>query len=85
MIGSKRRVKAVFELLEQEQGIDRAKFDRVYAPIGLDIGAENPAEIAIGIIAEIITIYRGGRASSLSDTLRADRRLALHPGRTEFQ
>jgi len=81
MIGSKRRIKAVFELLEKEQGLDPAKFDRVYAPIGLDIGAESPAEIAVGIIAEIINVYRGGRAVSLSDALRADRRLPLHPAR----
>jgi xanthine dehydrogenase accessory factor len=83
MIGSKRRVRAVFDLLEQEQGIPREKFDRVYAPIGLDIGAESPAEIAVCIIAEIIKIYRGGRAESLSDALRADRRLPLHPARVQ--
>jgi xanthine dehydrogenase accessory factor len=83
MIGSKRRVKAVFELLTAEQGIDSVKFDRVYAPIGLDIGAENPAEIAVGITAEIINIYRGGRAVSLSDALRKDRRLPLHPRRVK--
>ncbi|NJN93760.1 MAG: XdhC/CoxF family protein [Anaerolineales bacterium] len=81
MIGSKRRIKAVFDLLVTEQGLDPAKFDRVYAPIGLDIGAESPAEIAVGIIAEIINVYRGGRAVSLSDALRADRRLPLHPAR----
>jgi len=81
MIGSKRRVKAVFELLEQEQGIDPAKFDRVYAPIGLDIGAENPAEIAIAVISEVISVYRGGRAISLSEALRRDRRLPLHPSK----
>jgi xanthine dehydrogenase accessory factor len=81
MIGSKRRIKAVFELLAKEQGIDPAKFNRIYAPIGLDIGAENPAEIAISIIAEIINVQRGGRANSLSDALRADRRLPLHPAR----
>jgi xanthine dehydrogenase accessory factor len=81
MIGSKRRVQAVFELLEKEQGIDPTKFERVYSPIGLDIGAENPSEIAIAIIAEIINVYRGGRAVSLSDALRLDRRLPLHPAR----
>lgn len=81
MIGSKRRIKAVFDLLEKEQGLDPARFDRVYAPIGLDIGAENPAEIAVSIIAEMVKVYRGGRAASLSDVLRADRRLPLHPGR----
>lgn len=83
MIGSKRRVRAVFDLLEQEQGIPRQKFERVYAPIGLDIGAESPAEIGVCIIAEIIKVYRGGRAESLSDALRADRRLPLHPARVE--
>jgi len=81
MIGSKRRVQAVFELLEKEKGIARHKFDRVYAPIGLDIGAQNPAEIAVSIIAEIINIFRGGRTTSLSDALRADPRLPLHPNR----
>jgi xanthine dehydrogenase accessory factor len=81
MIGSKRRIKAVFELLEKEQGIPAEKFDRIYAPIGLDIGAETPAEIAICIIAEIINLYRKGRAESLSDALRRNRRLAIHPVR----
>jgi xanthine dehydrogenase accessory factor len=83
MIGSKRRVRAVFDLLEQEEGIPREKFDCVYAPIGLDIGAESPAEIGVCIIAEIIKVYRGGRAESLSSALRADRRLPLHPKRAE--
>jgi xanthine dehydrogenase accessory factor len=82
MIGSKRRVQGVFELLEREQNLNPAKFDRVYAPIGLDIGAENPAEIAVAIMAEIIKVYRGGRATSLSDSLRANRRLPLHPARS---
>ena len=81
LIGSKRRVKAVFELLEKEQGVDPAKLDRIFAPIGLDIGAETPAEIGISILAEIINHYRGGRAQSLSDSLRVDRRLPLHPAR----
>jgi xanthine dehydrogenase accessory factor len=83
MIGSKRRIQAVFDLLEKERGIPREKFDRVYAPIGLDIGAETPAEIAMCIIAEIIKIYRGGRAESLSDALRGDHRLPLHPARVQ--
>ncbi len=81
MIGSKRRVKAVFDLLEKDQGISPAKFDRVFAPIGLDIAAESPAEIAVAIMAEIIKVHRGGRATSLAEALRADRRLPLHPKR----
>jgi xanthine dehydrogenase accessory factor len=74
MIGSKRRIRAVFELLEKEMGVDPARLDRIYAPIGLDIGAKSPVEIGISIIAEIINVDRGGRAISLSD--------ALHPARS---
>jgi xanthine dehydrogenase accessory factor len=71
MIGSRRRIRAVFELLEAEQGIPAHKFDRIYAPIGIDIGAQTPAEIATCIMAEIINVLRGGPAPSLSDEIRA--------------
>ncbi len=70
MIGSQRRVSAVFSLLEREQGIPRAKLERVYAPIGLPIGAETPAEIAVAIMAEIINVRRGGQAISLAAARR---------------
>ncbi len=70
MIGSQRRVNAVFELLAEEQGIDPAKFDRVYAPIGIDIAARTPAEIAVCIMAEIVNVLRAGPAPSLSDKRR---------------
>jgi xanthine dehydrogenase accessory factor len=73
MIGSRRRIRAVFELLEQEQGVPPAKFDRVYAPIGIDIGARTPGEIAVCIMAEIINVMRKGPAQSLSDQIRAER------------
>ena len=67
MIGSRRRVRGVFELLEEERGIRREKLRRVYAPIGLDIGAKTPAEIALTIMAEVIKVTRGGKVPSLSD------------------
>ncbi len=70
MIGSQRRVDAVFKLLAEEQGIDPAKFDRVYAPIGIAIGARTPAEIAVCILAELINVLRGGPAVSISDKRR---------------
>jgi xanthine dehydrogenase accessory factor len=70
MIGSRRRVRAVFELLASERGIPAEAFRRVYAPIGLDIEAYTPAEIAVSIIAEVIKVYRGGTCPSLSDALR---------------
>lgn len=74
MIGSARRIRAVFELLETERGIKAAQFENVYAPIGLDIGAHTPAEIAVCIMAEIINIMRGGPAVSLSEQVRPYRR-----------
>ncbi len=69
MIGSKRRVWAVHKLLHDE-GMPVARLQRLHAPIGIDIGAETPAEIAVSIAAEIVKIRRGGRAESLSDKLR---------------
>jgi hypothetical protein len=47
----------VFELLEAEMDIDPVKFDRVYAPIGIAIGARNPAEIAVCIV-EVLRRHR---------------------------
>jgi xanthine dehydrogenase accessory factor len=74
MIGSKRRVSAVFELLEQE-GYARELFRHVYAPIGLNIGAETPAEIAVSVMAEIIAVRRQVR----DDTTSLVRLTGLHP------
>lgn len=64
MIGSRRRVKALMaELLED--GIPPEAVERVHSPIGLDIAAETPEEIAVSILAEIIKVHRGGKAQSL--------------------
>jgi xanthine dehydrogenase accessory factor len=65
MIGSRRRVARIREQLAAE-GVDASALARVHAPIGLDIGAETPAEIAIAILAEIIDARRGGRARAAS-------------------
>jgi xanthine dehydrogenase accessory factor len=53
MIGSRRRVKATLARIE-ESGVDPRLLDEVHSPLGVDIGAETPEEIAISIIAEII-------------------------------
>jgi len=65
MIGSKRRVKACFIRFRDEEGIPEELLKRVYAPIGLDIRAESPEEIALSIAAEMIKVRRGGSAQSL--------------------
>jgi xanthine dehydrogenase accessory factor len=65
MIGSRRRVRAAFTAL-LEGGVPKQKLEHVHAPIGLDIGAETPAEIAVSIAAELVRVRRGGSAESLS-------------------
>jgi xanthine dehydrogenase accessory factor len=57
MIGSKRKTIGVFRELTQE-GIPADLFGRVHAPVGLDIGAVTPEEIAVAITAELIAVRR---------------------------
>ncbi len=57
MIGSKNKVKKIFSALK-EKGIKEKRLESVRAPIGLDIGAEGPEEIAISIAAELIKVRR---------------------------
>lgn len=57
MLGSKRRVLTVFDMLKREGTDDRA-FQRVHAPIGIPIGAETPQEIAVSILAEVVKAKR---------------------------
>jgi xanthine dehydrogenase accessory factor len=58
MIGSKRKTIAIFRELQNE-GLPANLFDRVHAPVGLDIGAVTPEEIAVSITAELIAQRRG--------------------------
>ena len=69
MIGSQRRVWAVFKLLHDE-GIAAEKLARVRAPIGLDFGSSTPEEIALGIMAEITMLRHGGTGKTMSEPLR---------------
>jgi xanthine dehydrogenase accessory factor len=57
MIGSKRKTITIFKELQNE-GLPAALFDRVHAPVGLDIGAITPEEIAVSITAELIAKRR---------------------------
>ena len=62
MIGSKRKVITISKAL-QEEGLAAHLFDRVHAPVGIDIGAVTPEEIAVAITAELIAIRRHASAS----------------------
>jgi len=55
MMGSKRKIKTIFENLSKE-GIDNKLLEKVHTPIGLEIEAESPEEIAVSIAAEIIKV-----------------------------
>jgi xanthine dehydrogenase accessory factor len=70
MIGSLRRVGTVLTHLARE-GFSREALERVHTPIGLDIGAETPEEIAVAIVAELIAVRRGGTGAKLSELRRA--------------
>ena len=65
MIGSRRRTATVLQHLADD-GVPREVLDRVHTPVGLDIGAETPEEIALAILAEIVLVRKGGSGRKLS-------------------
>lgn len=65
MIGSRRRIRELLQVVKQE-GAPLDLAERLKAPIGLDIHAETPAEIAVSIAAELVATFRGGTGVSLS-------------------
>jgi xanthine dehydrogenase accessory factor len=69
MIGSRRRVRATFEALVRE-AIPRERLATVHAPVGLDLGARTPAEIAVSVAAELVQHGRGGSGRPLRDVER---------------
>jgi len=65
LIGSKRRTTIVIDRL-RDAGADESTLRNIHAPIGLDIGAVSPEEVALAIIAEIVAERRGAKGGSLS-------------------
>ena len=65
LIGSRAKVRRIYDFLIEE-GLPPECLDRVHAPIGLDIGAVAPAEIAVSILAELIAARRGVDTSALA-------------------
>ena len=80
LIGSRRRVRAAFIAL-RSAGVPDSELARLHAPIGLDIGAETPAEIAVAIAAELVAVRRGVTPpGALRDRERVLERLQAAPG-----
>ena len=65
MIGSRRKVRLVFDDLAS-RGANEAQLRSVFAPIGLDIGADSPAEVAISVMAEVLQTLRGRKGGHLA-------------------
>ena len=65
LIGSKRRTSIVIDRL-RESGIPEEQLKNIHAPIGLDIGAVTPEEVALAIMSEIVAERRGGTGTPLS-------------------
>ena len=59
LLGSRRKTLMIYRRL-MEQGISKDRIREVYAPIGLNIGALTPEEIAVSIMSEVIMVRRGG-------------------------
>jgi xanthine dehydrogenase accessory factor len=72
MIGSRRRVSATLDRLA-EAGVARELLEQVHAPLGIDIGAETPEEIALSIIAEIVRERRTGVRDAANLGVRSGR------------
>ncbi|MGH9574467.1 MAG: XdhC family protein [Candidatus Acidiferrales bacterium] len=62
MIGSRRKVISVYRALERE-GFSEKEFQRVHAPVGLEIGALSPEEIGVSIAAELIAVRRNAQTA----------------------
>jgi xanthine dehydrogenase accessory factor len=67
LVGSKRKTALIFRKL-RKNGVNENQLARVNAPIGLDIGAVSPAELAVSIMAEITMLRRGGTGQSMAMT-----------------
>jgi xanthine dehydrogenase accessory factor len=63
-------VARLYEQLLSETNVDPARLERIHAPIGLDLGAVTPQEIAVSITAELIAVRRGKAEALRSASLR---------------
>lgn len=71
MLGGKPKIKALFKML-LEQGYDEETLKTIHAPIGLDIGGEKPAQIAVSVMAEILAVQNEKKPGFMRDILQPD-------------
>jgi len=70
LIGSRAKVKRIYDAIVDEGSVPVERLEHVHAPIGLDIGAVTPQEIAVAIVAELIAIRRGKTDAVAGASLR---------------
>ncbi len=73
VLGSRRRVRAVFHDL-LEDGYTEEQLQKIFAPIGIDIGAQTPSEIAVSIMAELVSLKRGQLGGHMKTNIPSPRR-----------
>lgn len=66
MIGSKNKTKYIMDNLKNEK-VSQEKLDKIYAPIGLNLGGQTPKEIAFSIMSEILVVKNNGTLNHLKD------------------
>ncbi len=81
LIGSRAKVARIYEALEAD-GITPEQLRKVHAPVGLDLGAVTPQEIAVSILAELIAVkYGKADASGASTSAESAASLRWTPGK----
>ena len=65
MMGSKRKIKSIFDALRKDN-VDEKLFEKVHTPIGIEINAESPEEIALSIVSELVCVRRKGISQARS-------------------
>ena len=76
MIGSKRKRDAIYTALLND-GYAPSEFKRVHSPIGLDIGAETPEEIAVSIVSELVAVRASQKKNPFVGTTTPDRKVSM--------
>jgi xanthine dehydrogenase accessory factor len=69
LLGSRRKTRLLYETLEAE-GVAPVQFERVFAPVGIEIGSETPEEIAISVAAELVAVRKNLDVRPLKEALR---------------